>query len=80
MSRAYPGEIACPHCGGSDSKVTNTEGCKLGDKISRRRECLRCRKRFTTTERVTHDAAALAAADRVMSEARTLRDILRGRA
>ncbi|MGA2130109.1 MAG: transcriptional regulator NrdR [Candidatus Pacearchaeota archaeon] len=41
----------CPYCGG-DSKVTDKRGSPEGTR--RRRECLRCKKRFTTYERLSH--------------------------
>lgn len=42
--------MRCPHCGVSDSRVIDTRGS--GERIRRRRECVRCGKRFTTYERV----------------------------
>ena len=38
----------CPICGFDDSKVTDTR--HLSDRIKRRRECIKCRGRFTTYE------------------------------
>lgn len=38
----------CPVCGFEDSKVTDTR--HLADRIKRRRECIKCRARFTTYE------------------------------
>lgn len=38
----------CPVCGFGDSKVTDTR--HLSDRIKRRRECIKCRARFTTYE------------------------------
>lgn len=38
----------CPICGFDDSKVTDTR--HLADRIKRRRECIKCRSRFTTYE------------------------------
>lgn len=40
----------CPYCGDSKSKVTNKR--KSLDAIRRRRECLKCGKRFTTYESI----------------------------
>ncbi|MCH8222462.1 MAG: transcriptional repressor NrdR [Chloroflexi bacterium] len=40
----------CPHCGHDDSKVIDSRDS--GDGIRRRRECLKCERRFTTYERV----------------------------
>lgn len=44
--------IKCPYCGNIDSKVTDSRRTEAGDAIRRRRECLICRKRFTTFERL----------------------------
>jgi transcriptional repressor NrdR len=40
----------CPFCLKGSSKVIDTR--EVGDGIRRRRECLRCRQRFTTYERL----------------------------
>lgn len=40
----------CPYCAHTKSKVTNKRGSPSG--IRRRRECLKCKKRFTTYELV----------------------------
>ena len=40
----------CPHCGYSDSKVTDSRVVENG--IRRRRECQQCSDRFTTYERI----------------------------
>ena len=40
----------CPYCSSEKFKVTNKR--RSGDEIRRRRECLKCKKRFTTYERV----------------------------
>ena len=42
--------MRCPFCTGKDSKVTDSRTNDAG--IRRRRECLECRRRFTTLERV----------------------------
>jgi len=42
--------MKCPYCSGTESRVTNKRTSPLG--IRRRRECLKCRKRFTTYEKV----------------------------
>tara|TARA_Y100000034_G_scaffold46233_1_gene56888 strand:+ start:29306 stop:29743 length:438 start_codon:yes stop_codon:yes gene_type:complete len=44
----------CPYCSNNKSKVTDKRESPLG--IRRRRECLTCKKRFTTYEKVNqHD-------------------------
>ena len=42
--------MKCPYCGELDSKVIDSRPTEDGEKIRRRRECLRCAKRFTTYE------------------------------
>lgn len=42
----------CPFCGANDDKVIDSRGSDGGRAIRRRRECLRCERRFTTYERV----------------------------
>jgi transcriptional repressor NrdR len=44
--------MKCPGCGNSEDKVVETRESKEGSYIRRRRECLRCGKRFTTYEKV----------------------------
>lgn len=43
--------MQCPYCGHVDSRVVDTR--TTGDGIRRRRECLACRKRFTTYEQIS---------------------------
>ncbi|MCX8116390.1 MAG: transcriptional regulator NrdR [Desulfobacterota bacterium] len=43
--------MKCPFCGHSESKVVDSRLAKDKETIRRRRECLRCQKRFTTSER-----------------------------
>ena len=42
--------MRCPFCGHEESKVSNSRPTDDGQKIRRRRECLKCQKRFTTFE------------------------------
>ncbi len=42
--------MKCPYCGFTDSKVIDSRPTDEGERIRRRRECLRCAKRFTTYE------------------------------
>ena len=42
--------MRCPYCGAIDSKVIDSRPTEDGEKIRRRRECLSCKKRFTTYE------------------------------
>ncbi len=40
----------CPFCGTPDTRVVDSRLSAEGDKVRRRRECLRCNARFTTYE------------------------------
>ena len=42
--------MKCPFCGYTESKVIDSRPAEEGSTIRRRRECLDCRKRFTTYE------------------------------
>ena len=42
--------MKCPYCGFSESKVVDSRPAEEGSTIRRRRECLKCQKRFTTYE------------------------------
>ena len=42
--------MKCPYCGHLESKVVDSRPADEGASIRRRRECLSCRKRFTTYE------------------------------
>jgi transcriptional repressor NrdR len=44
--------MQCPYCSSIDNKVVDSRIGKEGDAIRRRRECLKCERRFTTYERV----------------------------
>ncbi|MBW2975489.1 transcriptional regulator NrdR [Candidatus Woesearchaeota archaeon] len=44
--------MRCPYCGLGETKVIETREAEDSDVTRRRRECLKCRKRFTTYERV----------------------------
>ena len=54
--------MKCPFCAHLDDKVIDSREGRTGDTIRRRRECLKCSRRFTTYERideiegVVHDA------------------------
>ena len=43
--------MQCPYCGHADSRVVDTR--TTSDGIRRRRECLSCKKRFTTYEQIS---------------------------
>ena len=42
--------MKCPYCGYEESKVIDSRPADEGERIRRRRECLKCSKRFTTHE------------------------------
>ena len=43
-------KMKCPYCGYEESKVIDSRPADEGERIRRRRECLKCGKRFTTHE------------------------------
>jgi transcriptional repressor NrdR len=44
--------MKCPFCGNLEDKVMDSRTSREGNAIRRRRECLKCGKRFTSYERV----------------------------
>lgn len=46
--------MKCPYCGWQDSKVVDKREVEDKKSIRRRRECLKCNKRFTTFEKVSN--------------------------
>jgi len=44
--------VKCPFCANIDDKVIDSREGRTGDTIRRRRECLKCSRRFTTYERI----------------------------
>ena len=44
--------MKCPDCGDMENKVIDSRMNREGDLIRRRRECLQCKERFTTYERI----------------------------
>lgn len=44
--------MKCPYCGYEESKVIDSRPTDEGERIRRRRECLKCGKRFTTYEMI----------------------------
>lgn len=53
--------MRCPYCGFADTKVTDSRDADDG--IRRRRECLNCGQRFTTTERLATGSLLVAKKD-----------------
>lgn len=48
--------MICPYCNHDDDKVIDSRASDAGRVVRRRRECIACRKRFTTYERVEETA------------------------
>src|SRR5499433_849143 len=44
--------MKCPFCGHLQDKVVDSRESKEGDAIRRRRQCLECKRRFTSYERI----------------------------
>jgi transcriptional repressor NrdR len=44
--------MRCPYCQHQEDKVVDSRSSKMGDAIRRRRECLKCGRRYTTYEQV----------------------------
>jgi transcriptional repressor NrdR len=44
--------MKCPFCGHLHDKVVDSRESKEGDAIRRRRQCLECKRRFTSYERI----------------------------
>lgn len=44
--------MTCPFCSHNEDKVIDSRESREGDVIRRRRECLKCERRFTTYERI----------------------------
>jgi len=42
----------CPFCGHKQDRVVDSRESREGDAIRRRRQCLKCERRFTTYERI----------------------------
>ena len=42
----------CPYCSNSKTEVLDSRETTSKDSIRRRRECIKCKKRFTTYERI----------------------------
>jgi transcriptional repressor NrdR len=44
--------VNCPFCGHKQDRVVDSRESREGDSIRRRRQCLKCRRRFTSYERI----------------------------
>ncbi len=45
-------KLKCPYCSYGESKVVDSRSTEDGTSIRRRRECLKCNKRYTTYEKI----------------------------
>ncbi len=55
--------MKCPFCGSIDDKVVDSRSNPEGESIRRRRECLKCQRRFTTYEAVEKAATMVVKKD-----------------
>ena len=69
--------MRCPSCGHTDSKVVDSRPSEDGTSIRRRRECLKCNRRFTTYERLGENPLVVRKSDGT-SEVYRRDKILRG--
>ncbi len=47
--------MRCPYCGNTEDRVVDSREGREGDVIRRRRECVRCERRFTSYEKIEHE-------------------------
>lgn len=55
--------MKCPYCQSDDDRVLDTRASEDGFAIRRRRECNRCKRRFTTYERIERRAVKVVKKD-----------------
>ena len=55
--------MRCPYCGYQDSRVIDSRTKSNGSSIRRRRECLSCKRRFTTREYIEETPLIVVKAD-----------------
>ena len=55
--------MKCPFCGADTDKVVDSRSSKNGESTRRRRECQKCRQRFTTYEYIENVAINVIKAD-----------------
>lgn len=53
----------CPFCHVDNDRVTDTRASQDGLAVRRRRECLECRRRYTTYERIEHTTVKIVKKD-----------------
>ena len=69
--------MRCPSCGYLESKVVDSRPSEDGTSIRRRRECLKCQRRFTTYERLGDNPLVIVKVDG-SSEAYDRKKLFRG--
>lgn len=72
--------MKCPYCGFAEGKVIDSRPVEEGNAIRRRRECLKCQKRFTTYETLETISLAVVKADnsrQAYDRSKILRGIIR---
>ncbi|HVK77929.1 MAG TPA: transcriptional regulator NrdR [Kofleriaceae bacterium] len=69
--------MRCPYCGEDEDKVNDSRQSKDGREIRRRRECIRCGRRFTTYERI-EDAMPMVVKNDGRREPFDLHKVMRG--
>ena len=47
--------MRCPYCGNTEDRVVDSRESREGEVIRRRRECVRCERRFTSYEKIEHE-------------------------
>ena len=72
--------MKCPYCSYEESKVNDSRPTDEGERIRRRRECLKCGKRFTTYEVIENVPLIVVKKDRsreAFDRGKLLRGLLR---
>ena len=72
--------MKCPYCSYEESKVIDSRPTDEGERIRRRRECLKCGKRFTTYEVIENVPLIVVKKDRsreAFDRGKLLRGLLR---
>ena len=56
--------MRCPYCGNTEDRVVDSRESREGEVIRRRRECVRCERRFTSYEKIEHEPWQVVKRDR----------------
>ena len=68
--------MKCMYCGYTESKVVDSRSADDGNSIRRRRECLKCGKRFTTYETIENTPVRRRHRKKGLQHARTRNTVL----